>query len=204
MDDLRSSRPLRRLQIDLIELEVAFDNSSPEMSYYLDLETGHVVLVTNEARRAIEAEEDDGGVSAEGPDWFQSVLEDARRVAADDERYVAIPSQDAREDYHAMQEFIGTVANESLRERLWDAIQGHGAFRRFRDILARYPDERERWFEFEQDCGMQRIMDWLADEGVEPISKDDETVSAADNEPIPADDADEAVPAADSDPGPGC
>jgi hypothetical protein len=198
MDDPRSSKSLRRLQIDLIELEVAFDNNSPGMSYYLDLETGHVVLVTSEARRTVETEEGNGIASDEGPGWIQNAVEDARRVAADDERYIAIPSQSPRGDYRGMQEFVGTVANESLRDRLWDAIQERDAFRRFRDILARYPDERERWFEFEQDCGMQRIMDWLADEGIEPLPADE--ADEADD----AGEADEAVPAADSDSGSGC
>jgi hypothetical protein len=184
-----SPKRLRHLPVDLIEMEIAFDNSSTDMSYYLDLETGHVVLVTAEARRAIETEPHSGDEVDECPASVQDAVDDARQVADGDERFVAIPSQRARGNLSDIQEFIGTVANESLRERLWDAIQGHGAFDRFREILARYPEERERWFEFEQDCTMQRIMDWLADEGIEPVVEYD---------------SGEAAPAADNGPGTGC
>jgi hypothetical protein len=172
-----SPKPMRRLPIDLIEMEIAFDNTSPEMSYYLDLETGRVVLVTSEARKTLEAGEadEDGEVAEDVPDWMQETIEDARRIATAAHRYVEIPSQDSHEGFRDMQDFIGTVGNESLRERLWDAIQGRGAFRRFRDILGRYPEERERWFEFEQDCSMQRIMDWLADRGIEPVAVEDDS-----------------------------
>ncbi len=200
MDDPSSARPLRRLQIDLIELEVAFDNSSPDMSYYLDLETGSVVLVTSEAIHALQDEDEEDVESGKASDWFQNAIDDARRVAADDVRYVVIPSPNAAEEYDSMRDFIATVANESLRERLWGAIQG-GAFRRFRDVLLDYPDERQRWFEFEQECDMQHILDWLADEGIEPVLRDDvdETDDADEVE-----DVDVTVPAADHDFGSGC
>jgi hypothetical protein len=38
-----------KLTIDLSDLEMAFEHAGLEMSYYLDLETGEVVLVTDEA-----------------------------------------------------------------------------------------------------------------------------------------------------------
>jgi hypothetical protein len=144
-------QPLHRRQVDLIELEVAFDSVSPKMTYYLDLETGQVILVTGEAWRMVEEaaasagpiQEDDivfGAHLEEQPtvsasDWMQDVVADAKRIQADTgARYVAIPPRDPHADYHNMQEFVGTVENDSLRERLWDAIQQRGAFRRFRDI----------------------------------------------------------------------
>jgi hypothetical protein len=181
MQDFGIPPPLRRLQIDLLELEVAFGNSSVDMSYYLDLETGRVILVTSEARRIVESaprpapdEESDGlapyPCTASGlSGWLLKAIEDAAQVDADaGGRYVAIPTEDSHAIYQDMQEFVGTVESEALRERLWAAVQDRGAVRLFRDILSRYPEERRRWFEYEQESTLQRILDWLATRGVEP------------------------------------
>jgi hypothetical protein len=182
MDAARPSS-MHRLRIDLLELEVAFDRSSLELSYYLDLETGRVILVTSEARRIVQSaaqpvagEESDESApyprtASDLAGWMAKAIADARQVDADaTERYVAIPSRDPRAIYLDMQEFVGTVESEPLRERLWAAVQGRGAVRLFRDILARYPAERRRWFEYEQECTLGRIVDWLAVRGVEPLT----------------------------------
>src|SRR2546428_13044817 len=50
VDNLRR-RPTRRLKVDLVELAAAFDNGNWEMSYFLDLETGRVILITADTRR---------------------------------------------------------------------------------------------------------------------------------------------------------
>ena len=75
-----------------------------------------------------------------------------------------------------MQDFIETVEKEALRDQLWDAIQGRGAFHRFRDILSRYPKVQQQWFEFEGECARKRIGDWLADLGITPVTDDDAPV----------------------------
>lgn len=53
-------------------------------------------------------------------------------------RYIWIPQADSHEDYRDVERFIATVRKPRLRDRLWRAIQGRGAFRSFKDILAEY------------------------------------------------------------------
>ncbi len=67
-----------------------------------------------------------------------------------------------------MEAFIETVTDEHLAELLAVAIDGRGAFRRFKGVLARYPQERERWFRFKDERLRQRALDWLARHGIEP------------------------------------
>jgi hypothetical protein len=65
-----------------------------------------------------------------------------------------------------MVEFIGSVADERLANRLDDAIRGRGAFRRFADTLRRQSeDELSRWFEFADERKRGRARAWLADIG---------------------------------------
>jgi hypothetical protein len=73
-------------------------------------------------------------------------------------RVEAIPS---REQYRMMERFIATVINSSLKDALQDAIVGKGAFRRFKDALGRFPDERKRWFAFRDALLHRFILDWL-------------------------------------------
>lgn len=69
-----------------------------------------------------------------------------------------------------MEDFIASVADGRLPERLWQAIRGRGAFRRFEDVLAHHPHEREAWFAFRDSRLRQRVLDWLELEGIEPIA----------------------------------
>lgn len=62
-----------------------------------------------------------------------------------------------------MEDFIATVEGERLAELLEVAIKGKGAFRRFKDVLLNYPEERERWFEFKDDRMRERALEWLDD-----------------------------------------
>lgn len=73
-------------------------------------------------------------------------------------RVDAIPS---REQYRMMERFIATVTNPALKEALQDAIVGKGAFRRFKDAVTRFPDERKRWFAFRDALLHRFILDWL-------------------------------------------
>lgn len=68
-----------------------------------------------------------------------------------------------------MEAFIPTLKNPHLRDRLYRAIRARSPFRQFRDALEAYPMERERWVAFSDARQRQRAVDWLAEEGIEPI-----------------------------------
>ena len=138
----------KKLQFDLEELRWAFEDQSGEFSWVLDKETGMVL-------RLCEEEEE------ELPLPIEEIEEDSTG------RFLAVEPEDSHEAHRDMQEFIGTVADSKLRELLDVAITGKGAFRRFKDVLARYPQERERWFHFQQERLFGRIRDWLEANGIE-------------------------------------
>ena len=175
---------MKQIKVDLSELEVAFDNSSDEMTYYLNTETGEVVVVTDEARSEFEAIEKvmyGGGDEVLVPfdealgrrDLDDELQHDVRVAAAVEAgfgtRYVEVPRDESRDGYRDMEAFIDTVADTRLQDRLERAIDGRGAFRRFKDELRDAPVERERWFAFQQSRVRERILEWLADEEIEPV-----------------------------------
>ncbi len=65
-----------------------------------------------------------------------------------------------------MQEFAGLVEDERAQQLLFSALSGPKPFRRFKDALERYPDERKRWFAFKDERLRQRALDWLESEGL--------------------------------------
>jgi Uncharacterised protein family (UPF0158) len=175
---------MRQLEINLSDLEEAFENSFPEsFSYYLDRETGRVVMVGQEAQGMLEElyEEVYDAAGNEVQPLAEVIREqeleqEAEELFAADQvetgystRYVTIPRVESYEGYDYMEKFIDTVEDPHLRDLLSSAIGGKGAFRRFKDVLADHFHERERWFAFQDEQTRRRIVDWLHEEGIEPI-----------------------------------
>jgi hypothetical protein len=61
--------------------------------------------------------------------------------------------------------FTGTVTDPVLAGRLDVALNGRGAFRRFKDVLVAWDDELERWYRFSNERQRGRARSWLADAG---------------------------------------
>jgi hypothetical protein len=174
---------MRKLKIDLSELEMAFDSGSEMTSFYLDTDTGEIISISDEESSLLERiyasyyDEQTQTVDWEAafrnelvPDWQRESLHNADRIEADfGSRFISIPSEGSHEGYRDMEAFIVTVRNPHLQERLERAISGRGAFRYFKDVLLDYPAERERWFQFKQDRITQRILDWLEACGITPL-----------------------------------
>jgi len=132
----------KTLKIGLDELYDAMENSSYEVEYYLDLETGEILFVS-ECMDDVE--------TVKMKNQIEEVLG----------RYEPIPKMESFEGYRDMQAFIATVEDEHLTELFEVAINVKGAFRRFKDVLLNYPKEKERWFEFKDDRMEERALEWL-------------------------------------------
>jgi hypothetical protein len=173
---------MKQLTIDWLELEMAFGDASDEAQYYLDTETAAIYLVTDETRRELErvyeeydvAEDTDlRAVLAETDiqDWMQAEILVADLVETHyGSRIIEVPTVDGRDAYRVMQRFIGTVSDRRIADLLARAIEGRGAFRRFKDTLLEFPQERDRWFAFEQADTFERIREWLEEEEIEPLN----------------------------------
>ncbi len=170
---------MRQLRINRPDFETAFELSSYEMTAYLDTETGAVVFVEDYILRQLEElltdEETFEAALAtiqtqpDLDDNTRAQLVDAARVESEfGGRYAAIPKQDSREGYGDMEEFIWSLNDDHLREILEVAIQGRGAFRRFKDALYRHPDAEAAWFAFRDARERRRMIDWLASIDIEP------------------------------------
>jgi len=92
---------------------------------------------------------------ATGEVWPASAVDYAREIGQEDEdesddpdKWLWVHCEGSRDGYRDMELFIGTVHDPGRADRLEIAISGRGAFRRFKDVLARWPGELDRWHAF--------------------------------------------------------
>lgn len=158
---------VRKLSVDLEELIEAMDQIERDINeWYLDTQTGEVLLVGSEALREMDCDEEllEGETEGEHrvPDWQQAERELAARIAQDEvDRYRRIPGNASSEGYRLMERFAARVRDPALQEKLEIALDGKGAFRRFKNVLYDYPDERRRWFDYERECKLEWARKWL-------------------------------------------
>ncbi|MBI1949085.1 MAG: hypothetical protein HYS27_25580 [Deltaproteobacteria bacterium] len=119
------------IAIDFVLLETAFESHAPGVRAFLNRKTGAIESFDPATRAPVTAE------------WLE---------------VEPVPS---REQYRMMERFIETVTHLPLKERLQDSIVGKGAFRRFKDVVSRFPEERKRWFSFRDVLLHRHILEWL-------------------------------------------
>jgi uncharacterized protein UPF0158 len=172
---------MKRLKIDLAELGFAFESSSWAISHYLDTETGAVVMVTEDTRHMLDDLNEMYSGESDLLDNFEDIV--GRKGLANEvkgdlkmayeieqgfgTRYIKVPETDSIEGYADMKAFIETVTDTHLKETLWSAIQGKGAFGRFKAVLLDHPAERDRWHAFKEAQVRMRVLDWLESEDIE-------------------------------------
>jgi hypothetical protein len=142
------AKELRQVPVDWEALEDAFENNAPEVHSYLHLVTGEVLRVVD-------------GIA--DPDMHARI--------ASDPHYMRVDPVSSREQYRWMERFIPMVDDEELQSRLGAAIDGKGAFRRFKDALMSFGPERERWFAFRSERLRVFMEAWLTAHGLAAIPR---------------------------------
>ena len=87
----------------------------------------------------------------------------------DEDSWLHVPRLGSREGYRDMELFIATVEDPAIVDRLQIAITSKGAFRRFKDVLSRWPQELQRYYLLSNERQRGRARAWLAAEGYRPV-----------------------------------
>ena len=85
--------------------------------------------------------------------------------------WIPVTPQGSQAAYGDMVDFAASVSDERLRDLLMVALDGPGAFRRFKDVLGRDSSELDSWVRFSDERGCQRATEWLAEAGYRPVEK---------------------------------
>lgn len=149
---------MRTLKIKWSHFEMGCDMASPESKRYLDLETGAVLVVfaeTVDQLQELLADADSDAsvesliVRADAPEGRKQALGEAWHVEEHlGGRVIAFADAELGEDYRDLADFTAMVQDADVRAQLEQAIQGRGAFRRFRGAIHGCFRERKMWFAF--------------------------------------------------------
>lgn len=150
----------------LRDLVDAMQFQSQESDAFLDKKTGSIVVITDELRLMMEQE----GELDHAPEWQREMIQDARAIENDTEgRFILLPSQEEIHEYGIMEDFIDTLSSGPQIDTLQRAIQGRGAFRRFKDTLLRF-GIAESWYRFRDEAMGQIALAWCEEHGI-PVEK---------------------------------
>lgn len=149
-----------KLQDIIEELELHLEESRT----FLNLKTGEIVSVTSDALRDAEDEEPFDHLS----DWEQEVFKVAINIVENFENYIELPTKYEVNEYEIMEDYCLTVANQEEQNMLLRAIQGKGAFRRFKDKIVEYEIE-DQWYSYRDDRFKQIAIKWCQENKVNYI-----------------------------------
>ncbi|MGH7818858.1 MAG: UPF0158 family protein [Candidatus Binatia bacterium] len=135
-----------RIRIDS-DLLLEAMTRSPDWEAYLDLETGVVTLHPSGSDDLDELDDEESEAVPHGG--------------------VEIPRVESREEYRLMAQFATDLDEDDVREQLELALDGRGAFGRFRQVLARHPDLRARWERRHDEWLLAEARLWLEGLGVD-------------------------------------
>lgn len=150
---------LSRLDLDEIAQALS-DQTDYDRRWLINPETGEVVLWTSEL-----------GIDGETP------------VDLDELDELCIDPLPSHVWYQDMADFVELVGDERAQRRLMRAIQGKGAFRRFRDELhVQFPTLLPAWYAFRDSRARHRAVMWLADNS---LIDEDAATQYIDEHPTP-------------------
>lgn len=96
-----------------------------------------------------------------------SDLEELQDKKLDDlDDVISLPTQQERNDYAIMEDFIAQVEDQTAYEWLTNSIKGRGAFRMFRATLNRF-DLTNDYYQFRDDAYEEIAINWCNEYGIE-------------------------------------
>lgn len=138
-----------RLDIDLDYLVFAWQDESAHAAYYLDSDTGSVVLVQRDL--------DD--------------LDDLREeIELQPNRFLYVPKPDRQQSELDLFDYVFTVPDEKLKGLLSVAMEAPDKIGSLKAVLSRYPEEKRRLEQWQAAIAADRVRKWLAAHDLEPGS----------------------------------
>lgn len=133
--------------------------SEPELHAFLNWKTGELYGGTTEQLSMAEEWDDEDIIG-----WQLEVIQKLREVLGSAD-WMKLPRRDKHEDYRIMQRFCLDRCAGRLQDELLSAIEGQGAFGRFRETIERR-GLKEDWYTFRRECLSEDAAGWLEANGI--------------------------------------
>jgi hypothetical protein len=151
-------------KVKLSDIVEGMEFQSDELSAYLNKNTGEVIPVPDDAFEAARRK----APIEELPEWQQSSIKVAQEILQGGKDYLELPSKFDINEYRLMERFGLSREDTHLSETLLAAVQGRGAFRRFKETLHRF-GVTETWYEYREAAFKQIAKEWCEGHGIECV-----------------------------------
>ena len=136
--------PTIKLSVVMEAVEMASDMGT----YYYDLDEEEIVYLS-----------EDSGF------WGDEDKELAELMDMDWKRFIKLPCPQEIHEYEMMEDYIEEIKDDKLQSELYQAIQGRGAFRRFKDKI-RYAGVEKEWYEFQNKAYREFALHWCKENNI--------------------------------------
>ena len=133
------------MKVKLSTIIDAFEMMDQYSEFFLDKETGEIEWVSDMVMTQDEQEEIYDRLDKHG--------------------FYRLPTSFDIHDYGIMESFVNTLSG-SAYEKLSRAIQGRGAFRRFKDSVIHLGID-QRWYDYRMEAYKRKAAEWCKDNGIE-------------------------------------
>jgi hypothetical protein len=145
--------------VKLSDLMEAIAFYSEESQPFIDSRTNEICIISESV--LFYAENGD----ADYPDWQKEEVQNAKAYLENESNFILLPSQRDADEFSMMEDFIPEVSSERDQEHLFRALQGKGAFRRFKDTVITLGIENS-WYQFRDERYKQFVMEWCDENGI--------------------------------------
>lgn len=122
------------------------------------IEMGMHAYIHRDTYTVISLPEDEHLSGMDNPTWNA----DLEEVENNSSKYILIEPLAQPEEIKMRQRFTWRVADDKLSNKLFNSLNGRGAFRKFRSLLDRHPDVLDKWYEFEREFKRRHVTTLLS------------------------------------------
>ncbi|NLJ49290.1 MAG: hypothetical protein GX428_06870 [Candidatus Atribacteria bacterium] len=155
--------------VKLKDIIDSLDVQMDQIRSYLNTETGEIIALSTEELDI--AEESEGDIDfSKYPEWQRDLINEAIDVLDNwnTNKYIELPDRWYVNEYSIMEEFCSSVRDEKIRNVLFSAIRGSGAFRRFKDVIHIF-DLQDSWYKFRFEALKKIAIQWCEENGISYI-----------------------------------
>ncbi|MCC3359112.1 UPF0158 family protein [Bacillus sp. REN16] len=152
------------MKVKLEHIIEGMEMQSDENRSYLNLDTGELVYVSQDALLIAEDGEDYEHLS----EWQRDEVKIALDIVDNFGKYAAFPSQYDINEYDMMESFCYGLTDSNMQTALLKSIRGKGAFRRFKDTVDRL-GITEKWYDYRDMKYKEIAVEFCESNGIDYI-----------------------------------
>jgi len=156
-------------KVNLKELAEQMDFLMEEWSYFVNRVTCEIISIQDSYLGYAEEPEE---IPAVLPDCERDEIAQASALLEKWNDLIPLPGKHELNEYGMMEDFIDAVQDAHLRDCLSVAIEGRGAFRRFKDTAARF-GALDAWYEYKAQAVLAFAQKWCKENDLPYTQEED-------------------------------